>query len=1173
MRPIERALAYLLLMATGQGAASGAENLALERLKEGQVAHGFRAAAVYLDDADRPMGARFVHARSGFVLDVLQIESVPQAFTYVRTTPVSDQGEPHTQEHLLLGKGTVGRAFASLDTMWLVNSSAFTSQRRTCYHFNTAAGPDVFFDLFERQMDALLHPNYTDEEIRREVRNFGVTKGPDGALRLEEKGTVYNEMVSSMTSPVRALYRSLNQTIYGVGHPLALNSGGEPSGIRTMKPEEIRSFHEAHYFLANMGTIVALPHSVGLDAALARFEAMLARAEPKPMGTRPADTLPAPKPAPLATIAYTEYPHRNDRQPSPLALCWPANRTLDPDDTLLLNLFLSTFAGDPTTNLYKMFIDSKTRKLDIGARTVAAYVDDDPKGGHPVLVQFSDVEPSHFNDEKIAAVRQLIVDELARIAAFGDGSPELDEFNERVRSNLIQDRREYVKYVDSPPGFGARGTGTGWIDHLTALEDAPGFRKSITLKPAFASARARLDTKKNFWREALARWQILGVVPYGIAARPSPALVATDDKERVERAEREAQRLAEAYGLADTQKTIERYKGEYDAASAAIEKEAAQVKPPELVKALPMTPDDTLKYETRKIEGDVPLLAAHFDNMSSGTVGLALRLDGLPRELVRYVWLLPAMLSRVGVIEDGKPISYEEMTQRQRREILSLNASSSTNLRAKNVELVVRGAGLGADEVRRAIHWMSLILHSPDWRPENLPRIQDVVDQALSGVRNTTQGREEAWVQNPPTAYRYQRQPIFFAAYSFASATHDALRVRWLLKDAAGADAAALDSWLTALASAAKGASRDDLKKKIAAAETTAGLPDSARVLASDALKDLDLALIDIPDETLAADWEYLCTAIRDDLKTPAATALAGFDAVRRHILKTGHARLFLTASTTLDKDVSPAVAALAAGLERAPLTPDAGESAPIVDTRLREREPAAERPVHLGLFVPTKPSGVISTSVPGPSLADFKDREKVLDYLASRVYAGAGAHGVFLKTAGSGLAYSNGLGASLSLARLSYYAERTPELPQTVRFVIEELKKALPPTVRVADYAAVQAFAENRASGSYEGRGEAMAQDLAENRPPELIRSFRQAILDLRKEPDLDAKLVARKDRVYARVLPGYDPNAPAVEDAVYFVLGPEKQLAAWEAYLKEVGGPSAKLYRLYGRDYWMPH
>jgi hypothetical protein len=46
-------------------------------------------------------------------------------------------------------------------------------------------------------MDALIHPHYTDEEIRREVRNFGISDN-NGVLHLEEKGSVYNEMVTSM---------------------------------------------------------------------------------------------------------------------------------------------------------------------------------------------------------------------------------------------------------------------------------------------------------------------------------------------------------------------------------------------------------------------------------------------------------------------------------------------------------------------------------------------------------------------------------------------------------------------------------------------------------------------------------------------------------------------------------------------------------------------------------------------------------------------------------------------------------------------------------------------------------------------------------------------------------------------------------------------------------------
>jgi len=40
----------------------------------------------------------------------------------------------------------------------------------------------------------------------------------------------------------------------------------------------------------------------------------------------------------------------------------------------------------------------------------------------------------------------------------------------------------------------------------------------------------------------------------------------------------------------------------------------------------------------------------------------------------------------------------------------------------------------------------------------------------------------------------------------------------------------------------------------------------------------------------------------------------------------------------------------------------------------------------------------------------------------------------------------------------------------------------------------------------------------------------------------------------------------------AIYYVIGPEKQLTAYEEYLKTVESPGVRLYRIYPRDYWMP-
>ena len=182
---MQRYLLALLVVA----AAMGQHIISYGDLKEGQTVSGFRATAVYLDDSGHAMGARFHHVRTDFTLDLLQIQSAPQAFIWVTTFPTSNMGEPHTQEHLLLGKGNKGRDLGNQETMSLATSTAFTLQWRTCYSFYTSAGPDVFFQNFDRTMDALLYPDYSDEEIRREVRNFGIGEDPkEGSLHLEEKG-------------------------------------------------------------------------------------------------------------------------------------------------------------------------------------------------------------------------------------------------------------------------------------------------------------------------------------------------------------------------------------------------------------------------------------------------------------------------------------------------------------------------------------------------------------------------------------------------------------------------------------------------------------------------------------------------------------------------------------------------------------------------------------------------------------------------------------------------------------------------------------------------------------------------------------------------------------------------------------------------------------------------
>jgi Zn-dependent M16 (insulinase) family peptidase len=1138
-------------------------------LRERQVINGFRTAAVYLDDAGRPMGARFTQIRSGFTLDLLSIQSAPQGFIWVKTYPTSNMGEPHTQEHLLLGKGTRGRALGSIETMSLVTSSAFTMQWMTCFHFFTAAGPEVFFEHFERMFEALKFPNYTDEEIRREVRNFGVTAGPDSALRLEEQGTVYNEMTTSMDQPAYRLFHRAALAIYGPDHPLAFSAGGLPEALRVIQPADIRRFHDAHYFGGNMGMIAALPKEVTIETALAKIDEALDRVEPRhpvlPVMTE--KDLPAPRPAPVGRIEYVPYPSQNAQQPSSVLLVWPAEHKLANRDFELLNLFLDNFAGEPDTNLYARLVNSRTREADFGIQGINAWADADQ--GNPVYVMFRDMPPAGMDDRNLGLLRSKVIEELKRVAAWPDGSADLKAFNQRLKSRILQRRRELARFVNSPPGFGLRGIGSDWVTQLVRLNKEPGFRKSLTEKEDLDAIEAQVGGSGNIWRDALAAWKLTDVTPWIEAAKPDPPLIGQQERERVARLAAEIERLERQYGVTDDQAALRRYKAGQDAASGVIEAAAREITPPRFIENPPLGLDDSLQYTARKLASGVPLVASTFDSMTGATVGLALRLNSVRDEELVYLSLLPELLTRSGVIENGNPVPYPEMAERLRSEILGLNANYRVNPLTNRYELVIRGSGSNAAETERALEWMKLALLHPDWRPENLPRMRDLVEETLGSVHNRMQGPEETWVENPARAWRFQDRPLLLATSSFLTREHNLFRLKWELKSGGEPD---LYQFLDALA--VIGGARSERLRILSAVEQgeypgLGSLSASSKKLAADAAHDLEMLLPEIPDSSLAADWAELCHGMRRDLEAGPEKSLAELDKLRRSLLARSGARIFFIGSTEaqnmLARSIEEFPSLLENGVSRTP--PSSPKQA--IAERLRARDPQATHPVFVGLLNPNSQGGVFVNSVPGAGYHDTSP-DSLLDFLASLLYAGHGAHSIFMKTWSAGLAYSNGIRIRPLEARVNYYAERTPLLPQTLEFVIGELKNARPDPALV-DYAIAGAFDDTRSALSFEERGEAMAEDLADGLTPEVVARFHRAVLDLRKRPDLADELFRRMPKVYERVLPGMGIHGKDVPGAVYFVIGPEKQLSAYEQYLKKVEGPDTRLFRLYPRDFWV--
>ncbi len=1142
-------LLFMLTAATS----NAADPIAFADVSQQTVSHGFHSTAVYLDDAGQPFGARFVHNKTGFTLDLIQIQSVPQAFTWANTFPVSDKGEPHTQEHLLVGKGNVGRALAASESMTMSASSAFTMQWRTCYHFNTSAGLQVFYDSFRMQLNALVHPDYTDEEIGREVRNFGVSENPaTHELRLEEKGTVYNEMVSSMAKPDWVLYQQQLLDVYGPGHPLSFSSGGLPAAIREMKPHDIRAFHDRHYFLANMGAVISLPKGDTVAEQLAHFDQILNAVQPNPVTLKAESEadLPAPKPAAPGSIKLVEFPYENDHQPSYVGLAWPANRKLSNRDSLLMEVFFAAFGGgDTTTNLYRLFVNSRTRKLDTGATGAAAWVSEDQ--GFPVFISFEEVAAANLTVDKVKEMRALVMSELARIAGLPDGSPELNEFNAQVRSRLVEQRRDLSKLVNTPPGFGARGTGSTWMDQLHRLNREPGFSKYVTEKTDIEAIDQLLAGTKNIWRDLLPAWHITDTEPFGVAARPSPALLAKEQQDRIDRAKAEVKRLAALYKITSDQDVIRRYQADYDAQSKKLD-ELARAASRKFLDNPPMTLDDQLEYTESKVNNKIPLVSSYFDNMTSATTSVAFNLASVPEADLPLLSLFPDLLSGVGVIENGKPVTYEEMQQRLRREILGLNAHFTNNSKTNRVELVVTGSGNDLAESQRSIEWMRLILSHPDWRIENLPRIRDLVEQYVGRVRTTMQGPEEYWVMNPVYAYWKQTNPLYLTTSSFLTREWNADRLRWMLKDVGDRNAVAAE--LQTL-SDKPGADRATVLKSIAAL-TNKDLAD-----------DLTQIVADLPDETLVADTTQISRQLRADiLRTPEAV-LAKLNALRESILVTGNARMWTVGShANLDQLKTP-VASLATDFRDAGPAQFSYSSATRIENRLRDRTKTSGAPVYVGLYDPNLTGGVMASIVPFVSYDDTS-RDKQLDYLASRIFAGYGEHGVFTKTISAGLAYSNGIRGTLHDGWAGYYAERMPEIPQTLHFAIDVIKKG-PRDPQFGEYAIALAFQPSYAADSYEDRAESIASDLTDGVTPAKVRKFRESLLALRREPALADELFKRMDAVYARILPGYGAAPKPGSGAVYFIIGSAKQFEAMDIDVQ--AREDQHVYKLYPRDFWL--
>jgi Zn-dependent M16 (insulinase) family peptidase len=1152
-----------------------------DTLEPNQKFAALSVEAMYENENGNALGARFRHDATGHVLDILRIQSVPQGFMWVNSLAPSDQGEPHTLEHLLLGKGNKGRFVSSLEDMSLGSSSAYTERRRTCYHFNVDGDKEVFFKIFEAKLDAMINPNFSDEEIRREVCNMGVKVNSEtGEMQIEEKGTVYNEMVSSFERNWGHIYRATQQMMYGAEHPLSMSSGGLPAAIREMTPDDLRAFHSATHHLNNMGSAISIGDEIPLTEALTRLSDILNRVEPEGiLAYDPAalwDRIPSATPAPYGTVTLTHFPHQNENEPGLLWLAWPGLQDFGSEDLYLYELFLGLMASGQTSNLYKKFIDSETREMDLGANAISYWLDEQP--GYPIFIDINNVNPALCTEEGVNQVRDHVMAEIQRIADFAEGSDELAAFNKRALNQVTQDRRATRKFLNSPPRWGYRGTGSSWMDHLQRLNRNGGFRRDLSQKSDLANAEALLTGGTNFWKEKIAQWQLLEVPPYGAAATANPSMITESETAREGRTAAFVEGLKKEHSVSTDAEAIAKYNEYYEGNTSALAEIASQITLPSFTETPPLALDGNLQYNVATMPGGGQLVASTFDNMTSSTIGVSFNLNVIPQNRVLYIATLPTVIRSIGVVKDGEAISFDEFSEALRKEILSLRVNYDVNFRTQRAELSLRCAGSEFAETERGLGWLTAALFNPYLAEENLPRIRDAVDQALKSSRDRMRGSEESWVNTPAWSYWRQSDRALLNAECFLTQTHALSRISWKLKDAAG-QAQGFNDFVTKIKSSLQSLNAEEFATLLGTISEGAkndivefnGMDENLAALVKDATDNLRLSLSEVPESSRTADLTYLCDQMALDLATTPAQTLSEIGETLDILRHQDNVRAFMVSNTTDRDKLAPGIYGLVRNLNAESSTRNELEQVELVKARIESRGAFAGDPVFVALVNENTRAGVHLHS---SECANFEteDEEELLRFLAARLYAGGGAHGLFMKTWGAGLAYSNGVRTSEYRGRMNYYAERCPDLAQTMKFVTDELKNA-PYDTTLAEYAVAQIFGGGRSGDNYERRGEAMAADLADGLTPEVVEAFRERILKLRKDPELYDKLHKRMINMYGNAMPGLGPNgaeATANANAIFYVIGPDKQLDSWEEYLGVVE-PDAQLTRIYPRDYWV--
>ncbi|HJX85177.1 MAG TPA: hypothetical protein VJ723_12610, partial [Candidatus Angelobacter sp.] len=784
-------------------------------MKKNQRLADFRVEHLYRDAQGKIVGAKFLHVPSGAPIFLLQMETVPQLFTWVESPTDSNRGLPHAMEHLLVLKGVKGRYLNLLKGVRLSSGGAATSRDFVDYGLTSGSGVDGFFEQFHALLDALYRPDFTDIEAEREFYHLAVANDGETKKALIEGGTVYNEMLSSQDRYDYVF--ELSKRVLGQQSPLGFNSGGAPDDMRSVTPEEIRLFHDKYYRLGpGTGFIFSFPPQENVPDLLKRISREFQNFSGSGV---------APRPSAIAEPKYPIHPSRdlvpgiypfpgpNAAAPGFVHFSWAPVRSNGLLDLKMLQLFSHALAGGEDSLMYKAVVDSKTRTLNSSATGVDYELSSEYSPFFPVVVlEVSGVPGNQISTETLEQLRASVLSKIKEVSQYPDQSAVLREFNSAVRSYARSQRRADGVWIKNPPGFGSYLPKTAWKEYLKSLEMDSSFVLSLSEEPTWQAIDQRIASGRNIWRELIDKFHLLEP-PYVTATSPSPKLLEEIEKKKRDRVKSRTREIMDRYHTNDEQEALARFEQEELVKTKEIDKIDAKVPRPRFTDHPPMTPDDDLQYKQFQIDG-VPVIASIFNRPPTIDIGVSFDLRKVPRRYYKYLPVLPKCLDSLGLKQDAQILPYSELLTKIQKDVFAFSTGYEVNPVSKRADFTIRASATNIQEFRDALGLIQQLMDFNYLDPSNADRLRDIVSRRIATANLYV--KQDASSSNSGDSFRYQNDQLYLAVNSRFTGAHFDSRLKWLLHATVSSEEIdKLDGFARDTLSSTSGTSRNDLAQKL----------------------------------------------------------------------------------------------------------------------------------------------------------------------------------------------------------------------------------------------------------------------------------------------------------------------------------------------------------------------